>query len=63
MRYMVHWAIDIDTGTPEEAAQRALEIQRDAGSTATVFTVTAADGSTVHEVDLSEDTSRVLYEA
>jgi hypothetical protein len=44
----VKWEIDIDAATPQEAAQKALEIQRDPDSIATVFEV---DG--VH-VDLGE---------
>lgn len=41
MIYHVTWEIDIDfqAETPRQAAQRALEIQRDPDSTATVFTV------------------------
>jgi len=35
----VHWEIDVDADTPIEAAQRALAIQRNPESIATVFTV------------------------
>ena len=41
--YRVTWEIDIDANSPYEAASRALEIQRDPGSTATVFDVTDRD--------------------
>lgn len=37
--YLVRWEIEIDASTPEEAAQKALTIQRDPDSTATVFKV------------------------
>lgn len=37
--YLVTWQIDIEADSPEEAAARALIVQRDAESTATVFDV------------------------
>jgi hypothetical protein len=37
--YKVTWAIDIDADTTEEAARKALAIQRDPESIATVFRV------------------------
>jgi len=37
--YYVEWSIEIDADTKEEAAAKALQIQRDPSSTATVFTV------------------------
>lgn len=37
--YRVTWEIDIDAASPREAAEKALHIQRDVDSTATVFTV------------------------
>jgi hypothetical protein len=37
--YLVRWEIDVYADTPEQAAQEALAIQRDAESTATVFEV------------------------
>lgn len=40
MKYLVTWIIDIDADSPEEAAKKALEIQRDPNSIATYFTVT-----------------------
>lgn len=38
--YLVVWKIDIDADSPEEAARRALQIQRRPDSTATWFHVT-----------------------
>ena len=37
--FRVSWTIDIAAGTPQQAAQQALDIQRDPKSTATVFDV------------------------
>lgn len=37
--YRVIWEIDIEADSPEEAAEKALIIQRDPESTATNFTV------------------------
>ena len=37
--YRVTWEIDIDAASSREAAEKALHIQRDPDSTATVFTV------------------------
>ncbi len=47
----VRWEIDVDARTPKEAARKALTIQRDSESIATVFDVTN-NGRTVR-VDLS----------
>lgn len=49
--YLVMWEIDINAKSPEAAAAKALEIQRDPNSVATVFDVTDEDGRTVR-VDL-----------
>lgn len=38
-QYRVTWEIDVEAGTPERAANLALQIQRDSESTATVFDV------------------------
>lgn len=43
--YHIAWYISIDAESPEEAAQEALDIQRDPASTATVFTVDEAEGA------------------
>jgi hypothetical protein len=37
--YRITWEIDIDAESPQEAAERALEIHRDPKSIATVFIV------------------------
>jgi hypothetical protein len=52
--YIVNWKIDIEADSPEEAARKALEIQRRLDSIALVFDVTSADGETL-EVDLLEE--------
>ena len=54
MQYRVKWEIDIEAESPEEAASRALIIQRDNDpeNAATVFDVSEMDGPTVR-VDLS----------
>lgn len=49
--YLVEWSIDITARSPTEAAKKALEIQRRAGSMATVFDVTNANGRKV-KIDL-----------
>jgi hypothetical protein len=49
----ITWEIDIEADTAREAAERALAIQRDSESTATVFDVTDERGRTVR-VDLME---------
>jgi hypothetical protein len=43
--YRVKWEIDVDADDPVTAARRSLQIQRDVGSTATVFDVVGPDGS------------------
>jgi len=42
--YNVIWEIDIDARSPVEAAKKALKIQRDTGSTATIFEVSEHGG-------------------
>ena len=51
--YRVAWEIDLDAADPVAAARHALAIHRDPASTATVFTVTGADGTV--EVDIADD--------
>jgi hypothetical protein len=48
----VSWAIDVTADNAKEAAEKALAIQRDPDSLATVFDVQGRDGKTVR-VDLS----------
>jgi hypothetical protein len=45
--YKVVWEIDIAADSPEEAARKALEYQRDRESLATVFNVTEPNGNTI----------------
>ena len=64
--YRVKWEIDVRAASPKEAAQRALEIQRNPESTAIFFEVTEHDDysmqlhaplgdSTPVAIDLLED--------
>lgn len=39
MNYKVKWEIDLEANSPKEAAQQALDMLQDKGSTATVFKV------------------------
>lgn len=48
----VRWEIDVDARTAREAARKALEIQRDPGSIATVFDVQHNDKTV--RVDLTD---------
>jgi len=48
----VRWEIDVDADSPREAARKALEIQRDPDSIATVFDVIEPNGRVVR-VDLT----------
>lgn len=49
--YLVTWEVEIDADSPREAAVKALTMQRDPKSTATVFTIAAVDAVT--EIDLA----------
>lgn len=61
--YHVTWTIDIfEASTPMEAAQQALDIQRNPESVATIFTVTDENGVTV-EIDLTPEESEETVEA
>jgi len=51
MEYRVTWTIDLDADSPEDAARKALVIQRDPSSLATHFEVRDAQGH-VDDVDL-----------
>lgn len=61
--YRVTWEIDIEGGTPQEAAELALKIQRDPESLATYFTVTD-DNKNITDVlvDLAGDTQRSAWQ-
>lgn len=52
-RYLVSWEIDIDADNPTEAARKALAIQRDPESVATVFEV--REYKEFYEIDLAEE--------
>lgn len=53
-QYLVRWEVDIfDAADPQDAAARALAMQRNPDSIATVFRVIVPDGRSC-EVDLSE---------
>lgn len=56
--YRVTWEIDIDAASPREAAEKALHIQRDPDSIATVFTV--AQKRHLLQIDVRPDTSIAL---
>ena len=53
--YHVTWEINIDAESERDAAERALAIQRDAASEATVFDVIVEDGANTVRVDLMEE--------
>lgn len=53
--FKVRWEIDLAADTPEEAAQKALEIMRDPASIATFFTVVSSSTGKETEVDLDYD--------
>ena len=53
--FRVTWTIDVEAGTPHEAAEHALAIQRRADSTATVFDVLPHPCGNSVRVDLLED--------
>ena len=54
MLYRVTWEIDIDAESFEDAAQKALDIQRDPVSIATCFILTDDQG-TRRDVDLGKE--------
>jgi hypothetical protein len=53
--YLVTWEIDIDADSPREAAEKALAIQRNPESTATVFQVLENDTETIDPVSDEEE--------
>lgn len=53
-RYRVTWVIDLEADTPQQAAERALAIQRNPESIATVFDVCDDDGTNPIRIDLLE---------
>jgi len=54
MLYRVAWEIDIDAESFEDAARKALDIQRDPESIATCFVITDDHGNR-GDVDLGEE--------
>lgn len=52
--YKVKWVIDIDADSPVEAARKALAVQRDPESTATIFDVADQEGN-AQQVDLMNE--------
>lgn len=59
--YIVQWEIEIKADTPEEAACRALEIQCDVHSLASVFDVVNEEGK-IDRVDIQEIKDRAFAE-
>jgi phage I-like protein len=53
--YNVVWRIDIETGTPEQAAKLARDIQLDPESTATNFQIRRPGVSWLAEIDVAEN--------
>ena len=56
MKYRVQWKIDIDrdqAATPAEAAEAALEMQRDPGTIAGVYHVRDTETGETWEIDLT----------
>ena len=54
MEYHVTWEIDLDADSPREAAEKALEIQRDVFLDALYFEVTDENDTTVG-IDLGQE--------
>lgn len=52
--YRVTWTIDLDAASPQEAAEKALAIQRDPNSIAQVFEVHEDKRGKLHTIDLQE---------
>lgn len=53
MEYLIVWEIELDAGSPEEAARLALKIIRDKASMAHVFKVYDESGEE-HSIDLDQ---------
>jgi hypothetical protein len=53
-QYRVTWDIELDADSPEDAARKALEIQRDPNSIATVFDVAGEDSVFIRRIDMTE---------
>ncbi len=56
--YLVSWEIELMAESAEQAAQLALEVQRDTKSMATVFQVHSEDNTeTIDLIDIGEKTT------
>lgn len=53
MNYHVNWEIELDAESPVDAARKALAVQRDPQSLASVFVVTDEEGE-LHHIDLAD---------
>ena len=51
VEYDILWRIGLDANSPKDAAEKALEVQRDSSSESTVFDVIDENGK-AHTVDL-----------
>ena len=60
MNYRVTWTMDIESDSPQHAAQLALTIHRDPNSIATVFEVTDEQGD-FYKVDLLYGLIKATY--
>ena len=58
--YLVTWRIDMEADSPDEAAARALIVQRDPESTAVVFEVSDTSSGTTWSIDL-DDSEQEIY--
>jgi hypothetical protein len=58
MIYLVSWTIEIEAESPQEAAEKALEIQQDPDSIATVFDVASNGQSQAITIDLTPGEGR-----
>ncbi|MGB8481346.1 MAG: hypothetical protein WCE63_21275 [Acidobacteriaceae bacterium] len=56
--FRVTWEIDIDAASPREAAEKALHIQRDVDSIATVFTV--AEKRHLQQIDVRPESPAAI---
>jgi hypothetical protein len=56
VNYHVNWEIELYAESPMDAARKALAIQRDPQSLASVFVVTGEDGE-MHHIDLADEES------
>ena len=57
-KYTVTWSIDVEAGSPIEAADIALDVQRDTASAASVFVVFDDESGTSTRVNLLRNTAR-----